>query len=255
MRADFVPMWLLALLAAPLAGSFLGVLIVRLPAGRPVGFVRSACDRCGTVLGGRDLVPLASFAVLRGRCRHCDGPIGALHPLVELASVAVALVALMVEADPLRLWLTCGLGWALLALAWIDWRSMLLPDVLTLPLLLAGLGATFLLAPDALTDHAAAAALAYLGLQGLAVGYRRLRRRDGLGAGDAKLLAAAGAWLGVAALPWVLVAAACGGLLAALGWTLAGRRIDAATALPFGPWLAAATWLVWLFGDRAGVLS
>jgi leader peptidase (prepilin peptidase)/N-methyltransferase len=243
---DTIPVWLAPLIVAPAIGSFLGVLIVRLPAGRPVGFARSACDLCGTPLTPRDMVPLLSFISLRGQCRHCRGTIGWLHPLVELAAFAVAAIAATVDADPTRIWGTCLLGWTLLTLAWIDARTMRLPDVLTLPLLLAGLAATWLLQPDALFANAATAALAYLALQALALAYRRLRGRDGLGEGDAKLLAAAGAWLGPLALPRVLVLAAGGGLLAALALAAAGRRIDRNTAMPFGPFLAAATWLLWL---------
>jgi leader peptidase (prepilin peptidase)/N-methyltransferase len=171
---------------------------------------------------------------------------------VEVASIAVVLVAAAIDPDPAALWLDCALGWCLLTLAWIDWQWMRLPDVLTLPLLLAGLGATVLRQPDTVSDHAAAAALAYLALRVLALGYRRLRGREGLGAGDAKLLAAAGAWLGIMSLPWVLLLAAGAGLAAALALVCMGRRIEAGTALPFGPWLALAMWLLWLLRDRYG---
>ncbi len=247
-----LPAWLLSLLAAPFAGSFLCVLILRLPAARPVAWARSACDVCGTPLGIRDMVPLVSYLVLRGRCRHCQAAIDPIHPAVELAAVAVALAAALVEPDPAQLWLDCALGWTLLALAWIDWQSMRLPDVLTLPLLLAGLVVTVLWQPQDVLDHATAAITAYLALRGLALAYRRLRGREGLGAGDAKLLAAAGAWLGLAPLPWVVLLAASAGLVAALVWMAAGRRIDAGTALPFGPWLAAAIWAVWLYQGGTG---
>jgi leader peptidase (prepilin peptidase)/N-methyltransferase len=234
------------LLVAPFIGSFLGVVITRLPQGRPVVLSRSVCDHCATPLGVRDLVPLVSHVTHRGRCRHCGGAIAPEHVAVELAAIAIVLAAAAVEPDPAALWLDCALGWSLLTLAWIDWQCMRLPDSLTLPLLLAGLGVTAVQQPDALTDHATAAAVAYLALRGLAVAYRRLRGRDGLGAGDAKLLAAAGAWLGLAPLPWVLLFAASGGLLAALVFACMGRRIEAGTALPFGPWLALALWLLWL---------
>jgi leader peptidase (prepilin peptidase)/N-methyltransferase len=78
--------------------------------------------------------------------------------------------------------------------------------------------------------------------------YRRLRRREGLGQGDAKLFAAAGAWLGIAALPQVVLLAALAALIAAAGLSLAGTRLRAHTALPFGPFLALASWSIWLFG-------
>jgi leader peptidase (prepilin peptidase)/N-methyltransferase len=243
--------WLWPILAAPFVGSFLGVLIIRLPAGRPVAMARSACAHCGTRLGAMDMVPLFSFLVLRGRCRHCRAPIGRFHPAVELAAVAVAIWAVLADPDPGRVWADCGLGWTLLALAWIDWTDFLLPDVLTLPLLLAGLTLTLVWEPEALTDHGLAAALAYLSFQGLAFAYRRLRGWDGLGAGDAKLIGAAGAWCGLAALPVIVLGSALIGLLAALGLALAGRTVTSTTRIPFGPSIALAFWLVWLHGALA----
>ena len=160
-------------------------------------------------LGAIDLVPLLSFAALRGPCRHCRQPIGRFHPAIELAATAVALWAVLADPEPERVWADCGLGWTLLTLAWIDWTDLLLPDVLTLPLLLAGLALTLAWDPDALADHCLASVLAYLSFQGLAFAYRRLRGWDGLGGGDAKLVAAAGAWCGLAALPFVVLGSAC----------------------------------------------
>ena len=240
--------WLAPLLAAPLVGSFVGVLIRRLPAGRPVGLARSECDVCGHGLGVRDLIPLASYAWLAGRCRHCGAAIGRFHPTIELAAIAIALVAIWAGGeDPARIWEDCALGWSLLALAWIDWDHMRLPDGLTLPLLLAGLAATWLSRPDDIGAHALGATAGFLALETLALAYRRMRGRDGIGAGDAKLLAAGGAWLGWESLPWVVLLAALIGLALALALHLRGRRIDRATALPFGPCLAVAIWAAFLY--------
>jgi leader peptidase (prepilin peptidase)/N-methyltransferase len=251
--------WLWPLLVAPFAGSFMGVLIKRLPAGVPVVFSRSACPGCGTRLTWRDLIPLVSFLIAKGRCRHCREPIGLFYPAVELAAVAVALWAVLFDPDPGLVWVDCGLGWTLLTLAWIDWIDLLLPDVLTLPLLLAGLALTFASQPDALFDHSLAAALGYLSFQALALVYRRLRGRDGLGGGDPKLIAAAGAWCGLATLPFVVVASAVLGLLAALGLALAGRNVTSRTQIPFGPCIALAFWLAWMCGqlveDLAGMMA
>jgi leader peptidase (prepilin peptidase) / N-methyltransferase len=251
MADTFIASPLLPLLVAPFVGSFLGVLILRLPAGAPVVFARSACNRCGSRLDALDLVPLASYALLRGRCRHCGQAIGWFNPAVELAAVAVALWAVLAEqniAEPdiAELWAGCVLGWTLLALTWIDWTELLLPDVLTLPLLLAGLGLTSAWEPDALTDHCLSAALGYLAFQGLAAGYRWLRGRDGLGGGDAKLIAAAGAWCGLAALPFIVLTSALLGLLAALGLAVAGAGMTSRTQIPFGPCIALAFWLAWI---------
>lgn len=236
-----------AIAAAPFIGSFLGLLIRRLPENRPVAWARSACEICGHPLAPRDLVPLLSWVLSRGRCRFCRRPIGWFYPAVELAALAVALLAVAADRGP-SVWLDCLLGWWLLVLAWIDARSWLLPDVLTLPLILTGLGAAALLAPETLFGRAFGAALGYASLETLAWIYRKARGGEGLGGGDAKLFAAAGAWVGAGALPSVILVAALAALLAALLLRLAGIRLAARSAIPFGPFLALALWLVWLLG-------
>jgi leader peptidase (prepilin peptidase)/N-methyltransferase len=242
-----VQSWLLPVLAAPAIGSFLGVVIRRLPEGRPIALARSTCESCGTPLAARDLVPIGSYLLLRGRCRACGAPIGGFHLAVELAALAVAACAAAVlPNDPPLLWISCGLGWTLLTLAWIDWGHLYLPDALTLPLVPAGLLVTWWLTPWALADHAIGAALGYAAFYSLAWVYRRLRGREGLGQGDAKLLAVAGAWLGWEGLPVMVLLAALAGLSLAGALAMRHGRVDAVEPLPFGPALALAFWLCWL---------
>lgn len=242
-----------ALLAAPFVGSFLGVLIRRLPDGRPVALARSRCEACGAAIPPRHMLPIGSFFLLRGRAACCGAPISWAHPAIELAALAVAAWAGSVAGgDAARLWAGCVLGWTLLALAWIDAERMMLPDMLTLGLLLAGLAAAWALTPDALFsgalfDRALGAAIGFILLRGVGGLYRRLRGRDGLGQGDAKLLAAIGAWVGWQTLPVVLLGAALFGIATAL---LRGNGLRAQTVVPFGPGLALAGWLVWLYGLR-----
>jgi leader peptidase (prepilin peptidase)/N-methyltransferase len=239
----------IVLAGAPFIGSFAGVLIRRLPEGQPVFLTRSCCENCGARLRAAELVPLASYMLQRGKCRRCGVAIDPFHPAVEIAAIGVALWAILAETEPSRLWADCLLGWTLLTLGWIDWRCMRLPDVLTLPLLSLGLLVTLLTQPADMTGHAAGAAAGYLALRGVAWCYRILRGREGIGAGDAKLLAAAGAWLGLASLPFVVLLAALLGIAAAAVLALTGRNVRADTALPFGPCLALAFWLLWLHGD------
>ena len=244
---EIAPNWSL-LVAAPFIGSFLGVVIRRLPQGRGFAGGRSLCEHCGTALGPADLVPVLSWLRLHGRCRHCGTSLGGFYPAVELAAAAIAVLALAIDAAP-RVWLDCLFGWWLLTLAWIDWRCWLLPDALTLPLSVAGLAEAAVFAPADFLDRAAAAALGYAVLSIVALVYRRWRGLDGLGMGDAKLLAAAGAWVGVAALPQVVLLAALSALIVVLGLRLAGvAQLHAHTAVPFGPFLALAAWAVWLGG-------
>lgn len=236
MPGTALPLGYLLLLAAPAIGSWLGVLIRRWPKGAPMVLGRSACEHCGRQLGTADLIPLLSFAWLRGRCRYCGSAIGWFHPGVEIAAFAVAALAVVADGSGWTLVAHTALGWALLCAVWIDAETLLLPDAITLPLVLAGLAFTSLQNPDALYDHAAAAALGYIGFRLLDELYALVRHRHGLGEGDAKLLAGAGAWLGLAALPSVILAAGLAGLLGALLLIRHGR--SSAAPLPFGPALA-----------------
>ena len=146
-------------------------------------------------------------------------------------------------------WVDAALGWWLLTLGWIDWRHTILPDVLTLPLIVFGLAVAGDVEPERLWDPLLGIVFGYLGLWAVGWVYQRLRGREGLGLGDAKLLAASGAWVGVTGLPTVLAGAAIAGLAVAGAMMLMGQRTRPPLAtLPFGPFLAAATWLVYLFG-------
>jgi leader peptidase (prepilin peptidase) / N-methyltransferase len=244
--------WIWPFLAAPFAGSFLGVVIRRLPKGRPLLLARSQCENCGRVLRPWELVPIVSWFALRGRCASCNVGIGTFYPLVELAAVLAVLGPVLVSpTDATWLWVSCGLGWTLLALGWIDWELFQLPDILTLPLILAGLAVTFILNLNALADRALAAAAGYISLQLLNAGYRRLRGHDGLGQGDTKLFAACGAWAGLAALPLVLLLGALTGLGIAGLRALSGETLSRQTRIPFGTCLAFALWVEWL---AAGLL-
>ena len=240
--------WVWPLLAAPFVGSVAGVLVRRLPAGRPVVVARSACESCGRALGPKELVPLLSYVLQRGRCRACGAAIAPFHWQIELAAVLVALSVVVVqESSPAAIWADCTFGWTLLALAWIDWERGRLPDALTLPLLVAGLIATQWLEPWRLLDCAVGAAAGYVAFRMIAIGYRAWRGRDGLGQGDAKLLAAAGAWVGWDGLNDVVLLGAVAGIGIAL-WR--GRRsgVSAMTSVPFGPGLALGAFIVRLHG-------
>jgi leader peptidase (prepilin peptidase)/N-methyltransferase len=241
-----LPGWMV-LVVAPVIGSWLGVLVRRWPQGRKLALARSACDHCGHALAPADLLPLLSFGMLRGKCRYCGARIDPFHPAIELAAASIALAAFIADCDGARLWIDAGLGWALLCAAWIDFETFFLPDLLTLPLILAGLGVTWLLQPTALFNHAAAAALGYSGFRLLDHAYLTFRHRHGLGQGDAKLLAAAGAWTGLLLLPYIIATAGLIGIAMAL---LAARRrgLRGDQRIAFGPALALAFFIWRLFG-------
>jgi leader peptidase (prepilin peptidase)/N-methyltransferase len=235
------------LVVAVFVGSFVGTLIRRLPDGRSIIWGRSRCELCGATLGIRDLLPLASWVNSKGRCRHCGARLDWFYPAVEALAIAIAGLSVAVDYGE-SAWRDAVLGWWLLALGWIDLRRWLLPDALTLPLIVAGLAQAWWLGPPELFDRVAGAACGYLVLRLVGLIYQYLRGRIGIGLGDAKLLAAAGAWVGIGGLPSVLAGAAIGALVAAGVLVLRGSKLGRYSALPLGPFLALATWVVWLFG-------
>ena len=234
-------------LIALCVGSFLGVLVERLPAGRPVVLDRSACPHCGQQLSIRDLIPLIGWITNRGRCHSCGRRLGLFYPAIEILAVLIALWAVAVVPGWPG-WVTCVLGWVLLTLAAIDWRYLLLPDSLTLPLIAGGLLVAWYLNPEGLADHGIGAVAGFTLLAIIAIIYRHLRGHEGLGLGDAKLLASAGAWLGWQGLPSVVLVAAAAGLAGALIRARLAGQLDVKLQVPFGPYLAGGFWLVWLYG-------
>lgn len=237
--------WLLSsTLLGPVVGSFIGLLTLRLPDERPVVMTRSACGACGRKLGPLDLVPLLSFAALGGRCRTCRAPIPRQYPLIEGACLLIGLWASSVLPGPQGL-AAAVFGWGLLLVAVIDAEHFWLPDILTLPLLLAGLAAAVAFDPF-WTDRLIGAVAGFAVLQFIASAYRRLRGREGLGGGDPRLLAAVGAWVGWQALPSVLLIAAVSGL--AWAFVKSRGRPAADLRIPFGTVLAIGGWLVFLYG-------
>lgn len=175
-------------------------------------------------------------------------------------AAAMSFAALILGA-----WASLALAWpvstvgallavALLLIAVIDAEHFWLPNILTLPLGAAGLAVSVFIGPGSFIDHLLGAVIGFAALAGLAALYKRLRGRDGLGGGDARLLAAIGAWVGWAGLPSVVVWASLAGLSWVLARVIARRAPSLDTALPYGTYLAIGAWLTWLHGPlgRAG---
>jgi leader peptidase (prepilin peptidase)/N-methyltransferase len=226
-------------------GSFIATIAIRWPAGRGTARGRSACDSCGTTLGAAELVPVVSYLVQRGRCRHCSGRIAASHWGTEVVGLAIGVIAGL-AAPGIEGAAGAVFGWLLLALAALDLAAFWLPNGLNAALALLGLGV------GALGIGVPLAARVIGGIAGFAVlwlvarGYKALRGRQGLGGGDPKLFGAIGCWLGWGKLPVVLLAASLMGLAAVLAMLVVGRRVRASDRMPFGVMLAIGAWAVWL---------
>ena len=227
-----------------IAGSFLSTLVIRWPEGRTIGG-RSACDTCGTELRWYELLPLASLIAQRGRCRACHAPIGMFHPAMEIGCAALGALAMAV-APGIEGVFGALFGWLLLVLAVLDLLYFWLPDRLTAALALVGLGSLAFGVPPSWPDRLIGGAVAWAALALIAVTYRRIRKRDGMGGGDPKLFGAIGLWLGWQALPYVLLGASAAGVGMALVFAARGRAVAGDTRLPFGTLLACAAFPIWL---------
>lgn len=228
-------------------GSFINVVIHRLPRGESLMRPRSRCPRCATPIVFYDNIPLLSYVWLRGRCRHCAGRIPWRYVGVEFLG-GILTVATVLRAPSLGMAaVQLVFALALLAVVFIDLDLRIIPDRITLPgvaigLLAAAFGSPRLL--DALLGVLVGAGSLLL----LAIGYRAATGRDGLGMGDVKLMAMVGAFLGWQGASATLLVGSLVGSLFGGSLMLRGRGTRL-TALPFGTFLAPAAWIVLFFGS------
>ncbi len=228
-------------------GSFLNVVVYRLPAGISIAWPPSRCPVCVTRLGARENLPILGWLWLRGRCAHCRAPISGRYPLVEAGTaVLFCLTYQRFGLSPETLGIWVFLSW-LVALALIDWDTLTLPNRLTQSGLVVGLlyqgligwGTTF--TPGGIIAHLmtgiGGAVLGLWLLDVIALGGTALLGQPAMGAGDAKLAALIGAWLGwKMLLIAALVAAALGALIGTVAITLGW--LERRQPMPFGPFLA-----------------
>ncbi len=228
-------------------GSFLNVVIYRLPLGQSIASPPSRCRTCGYSLRWFDNIPVLSWLFLRGRCRKCGTGVSWQYPLVELITGALfVLVVWLTPMGPLvasRLILIC----ILIALFGIDLEHQILPNVITLPGIVIGLLFS-LVVPPGIKDALIGAVLGAGILYAIAAGYYLWRREEGMGMGDVKMLAMLGAFLGWKAVLVTLVFASFSGALVGMGM-MAVQRGGMKYALPFGTFLALGAVAAMFVGD------
>lgn len=248
LSAEMFTVNLYVALASPFIGSAIAAGAARFVAGKPWGLAPSACPACGRKLRLLELIPVVSWIAQRGRCRGCGAPIAVDYVLTELGAIGVAVWAWL--AMPAHLFAaTCVFGWLLLALSAIDIRARRLPDLLTAALALSGLLMAALVNQERLLEHVLGAVLGYLAFVAIELLYKQLRKRDGLGRGDAKMLGGIGSWVGAISLPTCIFVAALSAILCVLTFALLrGGKVGAGTSIAFGPFLAVGGWVVWLVG-------
>ena len=254
-----------------LVGSFLNVVILRLPRMMEQNWKRDArdaldlpaveeerlslshppscCPSCRAPIRPWQNVPVISWLVLRGRCANCHAPISAQYPLVEIASALLSAICAWHFGYSPALVAALILSWVLLVLAVIDLRTQLLPDDLTLPLLWLGLLLALVPLFADLRSAVIGAIAGYLVLWSVFWLFKLVTGKEGMGYGDFKLLAALGAWLGWQSLPTIVLLSSVVGALVGIG-LIVFRRHGREVPIPFGPYLAAAGWLTLVFGTQ-----
>jgi leader peptidase (prepilin peptidase)/N-methyltransferase len=261
-----------ALVLGLLVGSFLNVVIYRLPimmeqdwkvqahehldleppqqaVSLSLSSPPSRCPHCGHQIRFYENIPVLSYLLLRGQCSACKQPISVRYPVIELATGLLSALVVWHFGFGMQAAAALLFTWALIALSLIDFDRQLLPDVITLPLLWLGLTLSLFPLFADMRSALIGAIAGYMSLWLIYQTFRLLTGKEGMGFGDFKLLAALGAWLGWQALPMiVLLSSAVGALLGGTLILLRGR--DRAQPMPFGPFLAIAGWIALMWGDR-----
>lgn len=263
----------LAVILGLLVGSFLNVVIYRLPimmqhqwrqecceflavenTSPPQGtfnlvLPNSTCPHCKAPIKPWQNIPVISYLLLRGKCANCQGHISARYPLVEAASGALCGLLAWKFGFGWELLALFGFTWALMALSLIDADHQLLPDSITLPLLWAGLLINSQGIFTSLHSAVIGAAAGYLTLWSVYWLFKIITGKEGMGYGDFKLLAALGAWFGWQQLPLtIILSAGVGAVIGTIALKLQNRTNS--TPIPFGPYLAIAGWIALLWGQE-----
>ena len=236
---ELLPQWIQLAFAAAfgaVVGSFLNVLIYRLPLGRSVVWPSSACPHCGRELAWYENVPVISWLALGAKCRTCRGPISARYPFVEALTAAMFAGAWWFFGPGALAVSRVVFGCMLIVLFAIDLEHQLLPNAITLPGVVVGFAFSVFTEPGWLSSLIGIA-VGGGSLYAIAEAYYRVRREEGLGMGDVKMLAMVGAFLGwKLALVTLMMASIAGSIVGLI--LIASRRGGMKYALPFGTFLA-----------------
>jgi leader peptidase (prepilin peptidase) / N-methyltransferase len=242
-------MSLFALLLGLLVGSFLNVCIYRIPIGKSIVHPPSSCPHCARRIRFYDNLPLVSYIILLGRCRYCRQPIPFQYPMVEAIFGLLSLALFTRYGPSFQYGILLLFSGALVVISFIDLRHQIIPDVISLPGIPAGVAASLLVGTpswsESLIGAFAGGAILYL----VALIFSRVTGREGMGGGDIKLLAMIGAWVGWKALPFIILASSFSGTViggTALIVSGKGLRIK----IPFGPFLCLGTFLYLFFGSE-----
>lgn len=208
----------------------------------------SACPNCGHKIRFWENIPVISYLLLRAKCSSCGSKISAQYPAVELVTGIASLVVAYQFGVTIQTLAALGFTWVLIALTLIDLKKQLLPDNMTLPLLWAGIFFSFFVLFSDLKSSIVGAMAGYLILWSVYHLFKLITKKEGMGFGDFKLLAALGAWVGFSYLPQIILISSVVGAIAGISMLLLGKTKQQ-QPIPFGPYLAAAGWIALLWGE------
>jgi len=232
-----------------IAGSFLNVCIYRLPRDESILFPSSHCPNCGKPVKLYDNIPILSYAILRGKCRHCKKAISARYPIVETISGLMSIALVMKYGLTLHSLLLLLFVFSLIIITFIDLDYQIIPDILSIPGILAGICASFFIPMAYWIDSIFGILIGGGFLFIIAVTYKWVTNREGMGGGDIKLLAMVGAWLGWKAIPFILFSSSLIGALIG-GISLLSARKNLRYKIPFGPFISIASIIYIFFGPE-----
>ncbi len=239
----------LSFLLGLVLGSFMNVCIYRIPEKMSIVNPGSHCRTCSAVIRWYDNIPLLSYLILRGRCRQCKAPIGFRYPLVEVLAGALSLALFLRHGLSLIYLHTLVFSLSLVVISFIDLDHMIIPDVLSIPGIIIGILASFIvpyISPlESLIGMIAGGGTFYL----IASGHSLLTGKEGMGGGDIKLIAMIGAWMGWRPLPIVVLISALAGILIGGIFIIASGK-GARARIPFGPFLALGALIYLFFGNE-----
>jgi len=230
-------------------GSFLNVCIYRLPKRESILSPPSHCPHCGESVRYYDNIPIVSYLLLGGKCRHCKGYISFRYPVVEGLSALLSLALFMKYGLTVQSLLFLLFSDALIIITFIDLDYQIIPDSISIPGIFFGIGASFFIPMLSWLESLSGILIGGGILLLVAMGYKLLTGREGMGGGDVKLLAMIGAWLGWKAIPFVLFSSSLVGVLIGGGSGLINRR-GLRSKIPFGPFLSLSAIFYIFFGPE-----
>ncbi len=230
-----------------IVGSFLNVCIYRIPIAKSIVYPPSACPYCGTPIKWYDNIPVISYIFLKGKCRHCKHPISAIYPTIELLSATVSLLIFLKYGLSYQSAAFLVFVYALIVGSFIDIKYYIIPDRISLGLIILGISFSYFL-PIGLKNSIIGAASGFLILYLVAIFGKIAFKKDAMGGGDIKLLSGIGAFLGIKGVFFTLLFSSFLGSIIGIVLILIGKK-HITGRLPFGPYLSLAAFAYLFFGQ------